>query len=58
MPKKDKLLLAIYIEEYVPTKIPIIIAKAKYLTAEPPNINKDTKTNSVVKDVMMVLDNV
>ncbi len=34
------------------------MAKAKYLTAEPPNINKDIKTNSVVRDVMIVLDNV
>ena len=51
-------MLAINIDEYVPISIPIIIAKANNSTADPPNKNKEIRTNIVVKEVISVLDNV
>ena len=38
--------------------MPINIAIEKFLTASPPNINKDIMTSNVVKDVTSVLDRV
>ena len=46
------------IDEYVPTSIPMIIAKANNSTADPPSKNKENNTNIVVKEVIRVLDKV
>ena len=51
-------MLATNIDEYVPTIMPINIAIEKFLTASPPNINKDIITSNVVKDVTSVLHKV
>ena len=58
MPKKYKLVLAINIDEYVPTRTPTIIAVAKNFTAIPPANNSENKTNRVVREVMIVRDKV
>ena len=50
--------LAIYIEEYVPTITPNIIANEKPLSIAPPNINIDKRANNVVTEVIIVLDKV
>ena len=42
----------------IPTKIPTIIAIAKYSTAMPPNKRSESKTNNVVKEVIIVRDSV
>ena len=48
--------LAIYIDEYVPTTTPIIMASAKlWITSPPKNHNINTTIN-VVRDVTMVLE--
>ena len=47
-----------YIEEYVPTITPNIIAKEKPFNIAPPNVNIDNRASNVVIDVIIVLDNV
>src|SRR5690606_8458458 len=42
------------IDEYVPIKMPTIIAKANPRSTSPPNINRTTTTSKVVRDVMNV----
>ena len=50
--------VATKIEEYVPTSIPIIKAKANPLILPPPKINRGVIMIKVVIDVMIVLENV
>ena len=50
--------LAIYIEEYVPTITPNIIANEKPFNIAPPNKNIDKRASKVVTDVIIVLDKV
>ena len=54
----SKVELAIYIDEYVPMITPAINAKEKPKSISPPKISRANKTNSVVKEVIKVLDNV
>ncbi len=58
IPKYDKLVLAMNIDEYVPIKMPISIAMEKFSTALPPNISKEIMTSIVVNEVTSVLDKV
>ena len=45
-------------EEYVPTTTPTINANENPLIDSPPNIKIVNKTKNVLKDVLIVLDNV
>ena len=47
-----------YIDEYVPNITPNIIAKEKPFNISPPNKYIDDKANSVVTEVIIVLDKV
>ena len=58
MPKYERLVPAINIDEYVPIMIPKNIAIEKFLTASPPKTNKEIITNNVVNEVTSVLDKV
>ena len=50
--------VATKMDEYVPTMIPMIKAKAKPLILPPPNKNNGVIMINVVIDVMIVLENV
>ena len=56
--RPSNILATTYIEEYVPTKTPIIKAWLNPLIISPPKKNKANKTSKVVNDVIKVLDNV
>ena len=47
--------LATYMDEYVPTRIPTISAKAKSRITSPPMKRRNSTTISVVSDVIIVL---
>ena len=48
-------LTTINIDEYDPTITPTANAKLKFFNASPPAMSKATKTNKVVKEVIIVL---
>jgi hypothetical protein len=55
---RSKKVLAMNREENVPIMTPIIIKKEKLKIDLPPSITRDKRTTRVVRDVIIVLDNV
>ena len=58
MPRKNIICDATKIDEYVPIKTPIIIAKVNPLITSPPRKYKENNAKRVVTEVSVVLDNV